>query len=207
MTAEQFFDVFRAYNESVWPAPLAWSALAAIAVFVALRPRQGSDRGITLFLAALWAWAAVAYLMLHLAPHNPLAWLFGALFLAQSAILVEAAVHDRLRFSPRMDAAGIAGGVLVVYALVVYPLLGRALGHIWPAAPTFGVPCPTTLFTFGMLLWTSGRVRVRVLVIPALWAFTAVGAAVGWGVLEDLAMPIAAVGASFLLVRRNRRLA
>jgi hypothetical protein len=94
---------------------------------------------------------------------------------------------------------------MIAYALIVYPLIGMSLGHAYPYLPTFGVPCPTSIFTFGVLLWTTGRVPRHVLVIPVLWSLVAVGAAVSWGVLEDIAMPIAAFTASAMLLLRDRR--
>jgi hypothetical protein len=43
--------------------------------------------------------------------------------------------------------------------MVVYPLLGIRFGHSYPRAPLFGVaPCPTTIFTFGLLLWATRSV-------------------------------------------------
>jgi hypothetical protein len=72
------------------------------------------------------------------------------------------------------------GGLFVVYALVVYPLLGAALGHRFPAAPTFGLPCPTTLFTVGLLAFLRRPFPASVLVIPALWTVVGTSAASAW---------------------------
>jgi hypothetical protein len=56
-------------------------------------------------------------------------------------------------FAPQKTLAGTCGALLVFYAMVIYPLLDSVLGHGSPQAPLFGVtPCPTTIFTFG-LLW------------------------------------------------------
>lgn len=48
------------------------------------------------------------------------------------------------------------------------PSLGVAIGHTYPAQPTFGLPCPTTIFTFGLLLWVRPPVPWSLLVIPVL---------------------------------------
>lgn len=207
MTADEFFAIFRAYNEAFWPAPLVLTALALVAAFLTLRPDGGRGRFVLVILALLWAWSGIAYHVLHHAPYNPVAYVFGALFVIQAFVFLRhIGGNRRIVFGPRLDAFGIVGGVLVVYALVIYPLIGHLLGHRYPGAPTFGAPCPVTIFTFGMLLWTAGRVPGRVLVIPALWAFVAVGAALSWGVLEDIAMPVAALVACAMLLGRNRRI-
>jgi len=206
MDAEQFFQIFRAYNEAFWPVPLAWTIAALLVIWVVLRSGRTASEAVCLFLAGVWAWAGVAYHILFHAPQNPAAYVFGALFVLQAALFLRVGfIRGQLVFGPRLDAYGVTGAVLMGYALAVYPLLGVSLGHAYPQTPTFGVPCPTTIFTFGMLLWTTGRVPWYLLIIPVVWSFVAVGAAVNWGVFEDVALPIAAVVASTMLVLRNRK--
>jgi hypothetical protein len=91
----------------------------------------------------------------------------------------------------------------VVYALAVYPLIGYLSGHRYPATPTFGAPCPTTIFTFGLLLWISERVPWRVAIIPAAWALIGTFAAVRLSVPQDYGLLVAAVATVALLARRS----
>jgi hypothetical protein len=81
----------------------------------------------------------------------------------------------------------------VAYALVVYPLIGYAAGQRYPATPTFGLPCPTVIFTFGVLLWATPRIPLRLLVIPALWAMLGISAASAYGITQGYGLPAAAV--------------
>ena len=84
------------------------------------------------------------------------------------------------------------GGMVIIYALVLYPLLGWLSGHIYPRNPTFGAPCPVTIFTLGLLLWA--RPPAWIIGIPVGWALVATSASWFFGVLEDLALiPAAAV--------------
>jgi uncharacterized protein DUF6064 len=59
--------------------------------------------------------------------------------------------------------------------------------------PTFGLPCPTTIFTLGLFLWCRRPTPWLLLVVPALWAAIAISAAVSFHVFEDYALPVAAV--------------
>jgi hypothetical protein len=206
LDTEAFFGTFAAYHQSFRAAPLIWLALALIVVYLAAATRGRSDRMVGLFLAAVWAWAGIAYHFMSLAPVNPAGYLFGTLFVAQGLVFLHVGVvRNRLVFAPTRDVYGVAGAVLIAYALVLYPIIGLVLGHRFPAMPAFGVPCPTTIFTFGILLWTTGRVPGWVLVIPLMWAFIGATAALNWGVWQDLAMPAAAMIASAMIVARNRR--
>jgi hypothetical protein len=88
--------------------------------------------------------------------------------------------------------------------MVLYPLLGFAFGHAYPASPVFGVaPCPVTIFTFGMLLWTDARMPKWVLVIPLMWAALGLSASVSLGVREDLGLVVAGLTAAAILLARH----
>ena len=54
----------------------------------------------------------------------------------------------------RVDMASFALGTALAAlggALVAYPVLSAMLGREFPEMPTFGLPCPTTIFTLGLL--------------------------------------------------------
>jgi len=184
-TPDQFFDVFSAYNRALWPFALAlWSY--AVAVVVLFARGQASGRSIAGLLAIEWAWAAVAYHAAFFSPINPAAWLFCALFLVESALIVWfGLLGRRLRFSTGGSPRHALAWILIVYALV-YPLLARAGGHAFPALPTFGVPCPTTILTIGFLFAADRQTSRVIAAIPLAWALIAGSAALTLGVTPDL---------------------
>jgi uncharacterized protein DUF6064 len=205
-TVEQFFHVFERYNHAVWPAQVLLTALAILSFGLAWRPTPWTGRAVSAVVALLWAWMAVAYHFAFFTDINPAAWLFGTLFLVEAAwVGWTGAVRGRLRFRWRRDSWGWAGAALVLFALIVYPLLGDLLGHRYPGAPTFGLPCPTTLFTLGMLLLAGPRAPRSVFVVPLLWAVVGSTAAFSLGVYEDMSLLVAGlvVLAAFLTGRRS----
>ena len=191
---DQFFAVFAAYNDAVAPAQILLIALGIGAAALALRPSRWSDRAIGLVLAGLWLWMGVEYHWRFFRPINPAATLFGAAFVVEGVLLAWATVRPpRLAFrAPRSLRGGLALALLV-YAFAVYPAIGWALGHRYPAAPTFGVPCPTTIATLALLLWTVNRPPVAVMLIPWAWALIGSTAAFRLGMWEDLGLPVALV--------------
>jgi hypothetical protein len=206
-TAEQFFAVFAAYNAATWPAPVLAYLLGAAALALALRGGAVADRAVPAVLGGLWLWTGIAYHWLHFAPVNPAARLFALAFAAQGGLLVYlGSVRRRLLFGWRAGTGAAVGLLLAGYAAVLYPLLGRLTGHIWPAAPTFGVtPCPLTIFTFGLLLFTRGRVPPVLLAIPALWSLVGGTAAVLLQVPQDWMLPVAGTLGTALLARGSHR--
>ena len=206
-TIEEFFAVFGRYNQAVWPAQIALLVLGLAGIALTVRRRQGDLRWVCVILAILWLWTAFAYHIAFFRPVNPAAWLFGAAFAIQGLLLA--------RYAWRADGAGAGGersrwsttvGVLLVaYALVGYPLVGWVVGHHYPASPTFGVPCPTTIYTLGILVWWMPAVRWGLLVIPVAWAVVGASAAVQLGVPEDWGLPAAAALAVAATVFGHRR--
>jgi hypothetical protein len=203
-TVEQFLGVFARYNEAIWPAQVVAYALGLAAIGLALWRQPHSDRAITSILALFWLFVGVVYQATFFRAINPIAVFFGALFVVQAIVLIWSGVlHDHLAFAPDRGPRSLAGGLLMLYALLIYPLLGLAFGHVYPAAPVFGVtPCPMTIFTFGLLMWTDARMPKWVLVVPLLWSVLGLSAATTLGVVEDLGLIVAALTAAGVLLTR-----
>lgn len=203
-TVEQFFGVFRAYNETVWPAPWVLGALAVAALWLTTRPGRWSDQAISAILGVLWLWLGLAYHLAFFAPINPLAYAFAAVSAAGGlAFLWFGAVQRRLRFRFSTRGRGRVGMLLVAFALVVYPGWSMLAGHRYPEFPTFGLPCPTTLFTMGLLAFLVPPYPRAALVAPLLWCLVGAQAAFLLGVPQDLGLLAAAAFGSFLLLQAS----
>lgn len=206
-TTEQFLHVFKVYNEAVWPAPLVAYLLGLTAIVLAVRHTRYSDPVAAGVLALFWFFMGGVYHLGFFSRINPAAYLFGILFIVQGLLfLIYGVLEDRLTFRFRRDIYGLTGGLMMLYALAIYPALGALLGHSYPYAPLFGIaPCPATIFTFGLLLWTVGRVPGWLLIIPALWSLLGLAAAFTWGIREDVGLVITGVTATVMLLYRNRQ--
>jgi hypothetical protein len=198
-TAEQFFAVFARYNSATWPAQLLLAGLAIALIPLARSGRPGASRLVNLGLALLWAWMGIVYHLGFFRAINPAATLFGILFILEAGVLLWLGVRRSsvtrrgVTFARRGDARGTLGGALLMYALLVYPLLNVLLDHRYPAAPTFGLPCPTTIYTLGLLLWTRGPVPLTAAAIPLVWTIVGTSAALLLGVPQDLGLTVAAL--------------
>ena len=205
-TVEEFLGVFVRYNETVWPMQIVLNAIAIGATAMVLRRRPYSDRAIAAILGFLWLWMGIVYHVVFFSAINPAAYLFGVLCAGEAgALFVYGVLRTTLSFRLRPTVRGVLGAALVVYALVGYPLLGQFLGHDYPRSPTFGLPCPTTIFTFGMLLWAERSVPFLVVVPAFLWAVVGTVAAVTLTMTEDLGLGVAGLVASLAILVDNRR--
>jgi hypothetical protein len=193
-TPEQFFGVFAEYNDALWPAVVGFW-LASLGVLVATwRKPTSYSQTLTYLLAALWAWNAIAYHVLFFTRINSAAWLFGAAFAFQAALFVWAGARRRIEYFSSDSVVARVGASLAIYALA-YPFLTMAFGHRYPAAPTFGVPCPTVILTIGLLVTARGGIPPFLAIVPVLWGFIGGSAAVLLNVPTDYVL----LGAGLLL--------
>jgi hypothetical protein len=205
--AGQFFDVFRTYNETLWPVQVVLVALALVAVALVSVPQRWSGRGISIILAFLWAWIGLVYHLLFFAAINPMAPAFALLSVAGSVVFLWQGVYrDSLHFTWRFGPRLLAGIALIAFALIVYPLWSSYSGHPYPFMPTFGLPCPTTIFTMGMMAFAVRPYPRAPLIVPILWSLVGIQAAILLDVSQDLGLVIAAgIGAALLLPDRADR--
>jgi hypothetical protein len=207
-TTEQFLNVFKQYNEAVFPAQIILNLLAFFGFYLIVRSFSRSGRILSVLLAFFWLWMAVVYHLLFFASINKGAYIFAGLFTAEALLfLILGVFKSLLNFSFRLDVYGITGFAFISYALIIYPLLGLATGHVYPLSPTFGLPCPTTIFTFGILLFCDKRCPIIILTIPLLWSILGFSAVINFGVFEDAGLLVAGLVSSILILIRNKRLA
>lgn len=204
-TGDQFLEVFATYNNGVWPMQFVLGFLALVAVFFAIKGGNRSNQFIILILSFFWVWIGIVYHLVYFTSINPAAYVFGALNILQGVVLLYyGLLKPRLSFRFRLDLYGSTGAILVIYALCIYPVLASSLGHGYPRSPTFGLPCPTTIFTFGILLFTDKHVPIPVLIIPFIWSLIGFTAALNFGVLEDVGLLVAGLAGTALVTLRNR---
>jgi hypothetical protein len=199
-TKEQFFDLFAAYNGAVWPAMVALWVASLVTSALLLSSRRPPDRWISALLAVHWAWSALAYHVAFFTRINPAAWVFAALFLLQAALFFGwGVVQGRLSFAPRRNAWAPVAWFLVVYSLA-YPGLNAVQHLAWSRIPTFGVPCPTTIFTAGLLMLATPRAW-RLSIVPVVWSLIGGTAAFLFGVHADFALPVAGLALAIFVVQ------
>jgi hypothetical protein len=204
-TLDDLLRVFETYNQAIWPMQVIAYVLGVVAVLLVVRKTAFSSRAVFGILGFLWLFSA-GFFIFALAPIYTPAHIFGALFIVQAAIFLRCAIAPQVTFAIASDAFTVVGLLFIAFAMIGYPVLGFFIGHQFPRSPPFGLtPCPLSVFTFGLLLLTDSRVPKRILAIPFLYALGGI-LPVSIGVLEDLAMLLAGVvGTAMILYRDGQR--
>ena len=193
-TAEQFFEVFAAYNAAIWPVQIIAYVLGLIAVAMLCSNWSIGKQLVLSILAIMWLWNGLAYHLIFFSSINPAAKGFAAIFIVQATLLMASSINrGSLQLEVRRDLRSFLGLTVIFYALFVYELLGYLAGHGLMKGPLFGVtPCPTTIFTVGVLLLARGKAVVWLAIIPVIWSIVGLSAAVLFDVREDFALAVTA---------------
>jgi hypothetical protein len=194
-TRAEFFQTFAEYNSAIWPVQVGVAAWGVALAVLLLAPvgRTWATRIVAGSMALFWIFQGVVYHWLFFTGINPAASVFGALFVIAGAVFAwEGLVTGRLRLCVAHGARRWGAALLIGYSVVVYPALALVL-HPYPQTPLFGVaPCPTTIFTLGVLLTARHPVPLGIAAIPLLWALVGTSAAWLLDVPADLGLAVAA---------------
>ncbi|MBN2079670.1 MAG: hypothetical protein JW838_11940 [Spirochaetes bacterium] len=205
-TTEQFIQVIVDYNTSVWPAQIVLNLLAMSALFFIFTKRPCSERVISAILAFLWIWMGAMYHLVFFTSINKLAYGFGTFFILQGILFVfSGSIRSTLSFSFQRNAFTYIGLAFIIFALILYPIIGYYMGHPYPKQPTFGLPCPTTIFTFGLLLLTDKIVPKYILIIPFVWSIIGFFAAIKFTITEDYGLLAAGIIGIIGIVMKDRK--
>jgi hypothetical protein len=88
--------------------------------------------------------------------------------------------------------------------LIIYPFLGYVFEHFYPTSPTFGLPCPTTIFKFGILMWADWKLPLTIVIIPFLWSIIGFFAALQLNVPEDTGLLVTGISGTFMITLRKK---
>ena len=188
-----YYRLFELYNAAIWPLQIPALALGAAILGLLLRDTAWRGRAIAAILATCWLWVAWAYLLQRYDTINWAASYFAGGFALEALLLAwTGIVRDRLRLRSGMDAAGVGGLGIFLFALAAYPLIGPLAGRPWAQVEVFGVaPDPTAIATLGVLV-AAQRPQWPLLVVPLIWC--AISGATLWTMRSPDAMvvPVAA---------------
>ena len=201
-----FLNIFKEYNEAVFPLQIIFYFIAFFSIYLIFTKYKYSNKIVNSFLSFFWLWIGIVYHLIFFSTINNAAYFFGIMFIIQGVLFtIWGVFKNSLSFEYKNSTTNIVGIILLLYALIFYPVIGYQLGHVYPYSPTFGLPCPTTIFTFGILLFANKRVPVFLLIIPLLWSVIGFSAAINLTIYEDTGLIIAGVTAVTLLLINNRK--
>jgi hypothetical protein len=206
ITEEQLLEVFATYNPQIWPLQIVAYLLGIASVVLAVRKTAFSARGIPAILAFFWLWVGLMFWLPSVLQGFTPGYFFTALFIIQGGLFLFYSLKPKFAFGVQNNAGAWAGMIIVLYALVGYPLVGALVGHTYPRMSPFGLtPCPVVTFTCGLLLLTEQKVPKGLLILPFLYTLTGI-VWVSIGMWEDIGMILSGLAGTGWILYRDSRL-
>lgn len=199
---QTYYRLFELYNTELWPLQILSLVLGAAVLVLWRRGGDRAGRAIAAILAVCWLWVAWGFHWQRYASINWAASYFALAFAVQALLLLWAAVvRGRLTPLPATRLQQRAGLGLLLFALLIFPLMGPLLARSWTQAEVFGMtPDPTALATLGVLLFAGARPAWVFFPIPVAWCLLS-GATLWAMESPDFAIvPLAALLALILAV-------
>jgi hypothetical protein len=214
---EEFFVTLETYNETVFPVTILTFILGLAAIYLVSRKSNQASRFVSFILSFLWLWSGIIFHILFYGPSDVEflgltmsgIWYFsGVLFIIQSLLfMIYGIVKNALSFSLDLSPCSIVGAIFVTYSMVIYPLIGLLTGYAYPKYPIFGSsPCPVTIFTLGLLLWTNKKVPLLVAIIPFIWGIMGMMPVLVLSVYADIGLILSGIIGFPLILLHNRNI-
>ena len=200
-TLSEFLEMISRYNLTFWPLQVVAYGLGILVVLLAIWNGTHSGRIVSTILVFFWLWVGLVFNLLYFSPLFPMAITFVFLFVLQAVILIYAGVFKgKLSFKFKMNFYGIMGAILVIYSIVGYPAIEYLLGRGYPNLLPFGlVPCPMTVFTLGIFLWSDRKPKWYVITIPIFYSLGGI-IPISIGIVEDVGLVASGLITIFMLV-------
>ncbi|MCX4191486.1 DUF6064 family protein [Methylophaga sp. OBS1] len=167
-TADIYFRLLERMSESYWPLQLLTMILGMVSVWLALHQRA---RIVSLLMAPLWAFVAVAFFIQLYAELNWAGRYMAYAFFIQAGLLLTAFLSPGFNSSPGNAVVTFLASIIALSGLIGLPVAGLLMTGNWWQAEVFGVfPDPTSVTTLGLALvlfrgWRSWLMTL----IPILW--------------------------------------
>ena len=201
---KDFYNMFSTYNQAVWPMPIVMYILAITAFLFSLQRKKSGNAVILVILGFFWLWNGIVFSLMYFVKFNPMFYLSAVLFIFQAVVLflngTGIALTPKISFRIQNDFNTWAGMIFIIYALILYPFIGWATGHFYPAGPIFGTaPCASAIFTVGILLFAEKKIPKLLLIVPVIWGLTGIIPVFIYQVYADIGLIISGVAALYLI--------
>ena len=206
ISVTEWYHRWTEYNPAVWPMQIITYMLAVGVIVLLFTKWKHSGRLIAGVIAFLWLWSGLVAIILFFGTVSSQYYFWGSLWIIQGMVFIYyGLLKPGFKFSFSKKITSYIGFLLILYALIIYPIIGILNGHGFPGGPIFGVaPCPVCIFTFGVFMMTRKRIPAYIFVFPLIWSLLGIYAAVKMNVFADLGMAIAGVTGTVFIVYNNR---
>jgi hypothetical protein len=170
ISTEEFWTRVGFYNQMTWPLQLALVVVAGVLTYLVFtRPGPKVDRWMKGFLAFTFLWNGVVLFLFFL--KNPLSMFTGTpLFIIVAVLFVADIFTQKTHFHFPEARWRQVLTILWILLVLLYPVIGWALGHTFPQVLFPMFPCPLTVFALALVAAAAPQVDKKVFIFLLPWA-------------------------------------
>ena len=200
---EEFLVVLENYNVAIWPLQIIGYVLILLVLLVSLKPTKYSAKIVSSILSFFWLFTGIVFCFIYWAPSHIFGYIFGICCTAQGLLFLYSLIRSDITIGLQNKNNMLIGILFILYAMIGYQILGYYLDHIYPRFFAVGlVPCPTTIFTFGLFIIINTKIPIKYVAIPFVISLGGFLAAYN-GIYEDIGLIILGVLGTILIIKRN----
>lgn len=168
-TESAYYRQFELYNEAVWPLHIIAVIFVLAITYVLWRRPAWGGRLTAFILVTSWLWVAWAYLYERFSQLHVVADWYALAFVLQAVLLSwYGLIKNRFDSTACCRTRQITSAILLLVAMLVYPLLAVLNSRPWMQFEMFGLaPDPTVLATLAIVLFHRGPMLLYV--VPLAW--------------------------------------
>jgi hypothetical protein len=198
---EQFIEIFIEYNTTVYPIQLLLLIIGIFTLILLISKINSKNLIIGLVIGFIWIWTGLAYHIYFFSRINKIAFVFGIIFIIQGLFFIfESIFKRRLKFEFEKSFKIFAGFFFIIFGLFIYPLICILRSNGLNEIISIGLPCPTTIYTLGILMLATKRFPKYLLIIPTIWAAIGFFAAINFGIYQDVMLLVSALVADICII-------
>ncbi|MFC2139640.1 DUF6064 family protein [Bacteroidota bacterium] len=199
---KEFMLVLESYNLTIWPFQIIAYFLIIVSLFYSFKSTNYAPKIVLSILSFLWLFNGIVFSIIFWSPSHIFGYIFGISCILQGMLFLYSLKKSDITIGNANKIYTIVGIMFVIYAAIIYQIFGYYLGHIYPQFFPVGlVPCPTTIFTFGIFLIIN-NIPIKYYVIPLIISLGGFLAAYN-GIYEDVGLIISGVLGTILLIKSN----
>jgi hypothetical protein len=207
LTTETFWSQIGLYNDATFIVQIVMSIVAIVLLlYIFTKPGNRANILMKAFLSFAFAWNAIVFFLIYAEP-SLFSYLGAILFIIISILFAFDIFTKKIEF--RFPQSNYIKYLTIIFIFLVflYPLIGYALGHVYPETCTPMMPCPLTVFAITLVVAAIPKVDKKVFVTLLPWALLGLPKCLGVSdCYEDCILFISGIYGVVLLVKKWKKI-
>ncbi len=207
LTTDTFWNQIGLYNDATLIVQVIMTIVAIVLlIYIFTKPSNRANILMKAFLSFAFTWNAIVFFLIYAEP-SPFSYLGAVLFIIISILFAFDIFTKKIEFRfPQLNHIKYIT-IMFIFLVFVYPLVGYALGHIYPETCTPMMPCPLTVYAITLVVAATPKVDKKVFVALLPWALLGLPKCLGVSdCYEDCILFLSGIYGTIMLIKEWKKI-